>query len=249
MNQKQFAIKIAKQAGKIIVSNFSMGMKKNWKADSSPVTKTDIAVNKMVIQEAKKYFPTHGVLGEEQSYAVEGKEYLWVCDPVDGTVPFSHGFPTFCFSLALVKDGVPILGVVYDPMMKRMLVAEKGKGAYLNNKKIKVNKLDLSRGVSGWTNLGMTELRTKYPNLCCICFWCICYEGMLVAAGEIQASYYNHHGAHDIAALKVIIEEAGGKVTDRNGNEQRYDRKINGALLSNGVVHKELLEFIKNNKL
>ena len=228
-----------------MLANFGLGMKKEWKADSSPVTKTDIAVNQLVIDQVAKFFPAHNVLGEEQSSLKNKSEYLWVCDPVDGTVPFSHGIPTFVFSLALVKDGEPILGLVYDPFMDRIFFAEKNKGAFLNGKKIKVNKLDMSRGVIGWDNAGMSEMRKKFPNIACICLWCICYEGALVASGELQATYYGHIYAHDIAALKVIVEEAGGKVTDKQGKEQRYDQKINGALISNGLVHKQLLKALK----
>jgi fructose-1,6-bisphosphatase/inositol monophosphatase family enzyme len=246
MNYKNFAISLAKEAGAEIRKNFANGLKmsKEWKKDGTPVTKTDIAINKMVIKGVKKFFPKHGVLGEEESYNITNTEYLWVCDPVDGTVPFSHGIPTCVFSLALVKNGQPILGVIFEPFLKRMFFAEKNKGAFLNGKKISVNKLNFPQGVMGFSNLGMTELKTRFPQMPIICLWCICYEGILVASGELTATYYNHYNAHDIAALKVIVEEAGGKVTDRNGNEQRYDGKINGAIISNGVVHNDLIKII-----
>lgn len=245
MTYKTFAIGIARQAGKIIRQNFTGGMKKEWKPDFTPVTKTDIAVNRLVIKAVRKNFPSHDVMGEEESFRNNGGEYLWVCDPVDGTVPFSHGIPTCVFSLALVKDGQPVLGVIYDPFRDRMYYAEKGSGAFLNGRRIKVNKLNLERGVMGWSNIGMSEVKKQFPNMAVICLWCICYEGMLVASGELQATFYNHINAHDIAALKVIVEEAGGKVTDRNGNKQRYDGKINGALISNGIAHKQLLQMSK----
>lgn len=246
MTYKQFAIKIARQAGKIIRKNFKVGMEKKYKADGSPVTVTDISVNKLVIAEAKRYFPTHDVLGEEESYRINHGKYLWVCDPVDGTVPFSHGIPTLVFSLALVRDGKPILGVIYDPMMDRMFFAEFGKGATLNGRKIRVNNLSMKSGVIGWSNRGMTKIaKFYYPKVQLICLWCICYEGAMVACGELNATCYPGKNAHDVAALKVIVEEAGGKVTDRCGREQRYDGPINGALITNGKVHKELLKFIR----
>lgn len=247
MTYKKFAIGLAREAGKIMLRNFKLGMNRQIKADGSPVTKTDFAVNKMVIGRVKKYFSGHNVLGEEESYLMNHGEFVWVCDPVDGTVPFSHGIPTFVFSLALVKNGVPILGAVYDPFMDRMFFAELGRGATLNGKKIRVNKLGMKKGtVVGWTNLEMGHFKKAFPNIAAVCLWCICYEGALVACGELSATFYNHFNAHDIAALKVIVEEAGGKVTDRYGKEQRYDRDINGALISNGVVHKQLLNLIKS---
>jgi inositol-phosphate phosphatase / L-galactose 1-phosphate phosphatase / histidinol-phosphatase len=111
-----FAIKIAKEAGDIMRAHFSLGMKKEWKEDNSPLTITDTAINELVIQKVKESFPEHGVLGEEASLETTDATHIWVVDPVDGTIPFSHGVPTFAFSLALVVDGVPQLGVVFDVM-------------------------------------------------------------------------------------------------------------------------------------
>ena len=124
---KKFAISLAMRAGKMMRRNFVLGGKRTWKKDHSPLTKTDLVINQMVIDAVHKHFPGYGVLAEEGSSLVQGSEYVWVCDPIDGTVPFSHGFPTFVFSLALVKNGQPIFGLLYDPMMNRMYVAEKGK--------------------------------------------------------------------------------------------------------------------------
>lgn len=92
MTYKNFSITLAKKAGKIIRDNFSAGMAKDWKDDGSPVTKTDTKVNKLVIDSVKKYFPAHDVLGEEESYRPNNSKFLWVCDPVDGTMPFSMAF-------------------------------------------------------------------------------------------------------------------------------------------------------------
>lgn len=138
MTHKNFAISIAKEAGEIIRKNFTLGMKKEWKEDQSPVTETDYRINTILIEQVQKEFPDYGVLGEEESYN-EKAVNLWVCDPVDGTVPFSHGIPICTFSLALVKNGEPVLGVVYEPFMDQMYCAEKSKGAFLNGEKISVS--------------------------------------------------------------------------------------------------------------
>lgn len=242
MTHKEFAISLAKKAGKIMRANFGLAMKREWKADNTPVTITDIKINKLVIAGVKKHFSQHGVLGEEESYNVKGKEYLWVCDPVDGTVPFSHGLPTFVFSLALVKNGAPVLGVIYDPVMDRMYLAEKGKGAFLNGKRIRVNTSGLINSVAFTPTKRATLYRDKYPKVFWLNLFSICYEGVMVASGHAIAALYDYYFPHDIAALKVIVEEAGGKVTDFEGKEQRYDRRINGALITNGRVHKDLLK-------
>jgi fructose-1,6-bisphosphatase/inositol monophosphatase family enzyme len=114
---------------------------------------------------------------------------------------------------------------------------------------MEANKHGLSKGVIGWSSNTMSALRKRLPNIAIIQLWAICYEGVLVASGELNATYYSHYQAHDIAALKVIVEEAGGKVTDKDGKEQRYDQRINGALVTNGLVHKQLLNFIKSQNI
>ena len=103
--ERDFAVDLAKQAGAVMRANFSPGMKKEWKEDRSPLTVTDTAINRMVIAAVQKTFPEHSVLGEEESTWKEGDEMVWVCDPVDGTIPFSHGIPLSMFALALVRNG------------------------------------------------------------------------------------------------------------------------------------------------
>jgi len=139
INYKDFAMGLAKEAGKIMRDNFKFGMKKEWKEDNTPVTKTDLVINALALERIKKAYPDHGVIAEEGSDFREGDEFVWVCDPVDGTIPFCHGVPTSVFSLALTHKGETIMGVVYDPFGDRMYIAEKGKGAFLNGTKIRVS--------------------------------------------------------------------------------------------------------------
>ena len=113
------ALDLAKQAGVIMRKNFAAGMKKDWKDERSPVTETDLAINDLVLREIKKYFPDHSILAEEESDHDESHEYVWICDPVDGTHNFSHGLPTATFALALLHQGEPVLGVILDPFEER----------------------------------------------------------------------------------------------------------------------------------
>ena len=108
------AVSLARQAGEMARANFTLGMAREWKEDSTPVTVTDLAINHLVIAEIGRRFPTHGVLGEEVSSLAPDHEWVWVCDPIDGTIPFSHGIPVTAFSLALTYQGETLLGVVYD---------------------------------------------------------------------------------------------------------------------------------------
>jgi fructose-1,6-bisphosphatase/inositol monophosphatase family enzyme len=249
----EFAIELAREAGAVMRRNFHLSMKKQWKADNSPVTETDLAINKMVVDAVKRNYPDHAVLGEEQSDLRDGAQHVWVCDPVDGTVPFSHGIPTCVFSLALVRDGEPIVGVVYDPFMDRMFFAEKGKGATLNGAPTRVAAAkELKRvviSVYPYVELfnGMGVVKALDDENFIVDPWSITYMGMLVASGDAAAIMFQGVNPWDTAALKVIIEEAGGKVTDVFGNEQRYDRKIEGCLATNGILHEQLLEIIRKN--
>jgi len=122
-----FAKNLAYKAGKIMRDNFSLGMKKQWKKDGTPLTKTDKIVNELVINEISKKFPAHSILGDERKLMKKSSSFTWVCDLIDGTIPFSHGCPIFTFSLALVKDGKSILGVLfYDVMLDRLFWAGRG---------------------------------------------------------------------------------------------------------------------------
>lgn len=257
MDHKEFALDLARRAGVIMKEYFHSGIEKEWKANNTPVTEADKKINQLVIDAVKKKFPDHGVIAEEGSH-VKKSIYQWVCDPIDGTIPFSTAIPTCAFSLALVEDGMPILGVIYDPFMNRLFSAEKGKGAYMNDKKISVSQVTtLERGCVGLNGykdfkmgdktLNALELvkeiireKTKIMSL-----WSIVYPGMLIATGDIPAVIGRGGNTWDYAALKILVEEAGGKVTDLQGNEQRYDQPVLGCLLTNGHLHDHILSLIQ----
>ncbi len=251
---KKFALDLAEKAGEVIKEKFTLGIKKEWKSDDTPVTEADLFINKMVINAVGKEFPDHGVIAEEESNLKES-EYLWVCDPLDGTIPFSHGIPICTFSLALVKNGQSILGVVSDPFMKRMFFAEKGKGAFLNDKQIFTpQSKDLKKGIIAvdMYRLGKFSLldiqKSIYEDGGKVVNFCsVVYEGMLVALGGLIGTIFPGSNPHDCAATKIIVEEAGGKVTDLFGEESDYSRKIKGAIISNGEIHNYLLEKVKAN--
>jgi len=255
MDYKTFSLELAKEAGKIIAANFSLGMKKEWKADNTPLTQTDLKINQLVIDSVKKEFPGHSIIAEEGSDFSEKSEYIWVCDPVDGTIPFSHGIPTCVFSLALVRKGESILGVVYDPFLQRMFFAEKSKGATMNGAKISVSRAtSLQNALVGFVwwksekmNLSKTDEILSDRGAILIDVKSIVYMDMLVANGELAATLFPGTKPHDTAATKIVVEEAGGKVTDLFGNEQRYDRDIKGHIASNGILHEELVRIVKEN--
>ena len=252
-NSLNFAERLAQKAGEIMLDNFTLAMKKDWKEDDSPLTRADTDINDLIIQEISRQYPSHSILAEEESQHESDREYVWVCDPVDGTIPFSHGVPTCAFSLALTHNGESIVGVIYDPFLKRLVSAEKGTGAMLNGNPIRVSASktlkhalvsidgpNRDQAILSLLPKKLIERKASYTK-----FASIVYGGLLVAIGEYAAVVTQAPTPWDIAALKVIIEEAGGRVTDLHGNEQRYDREINGAVISNGHVHEELMGLVR----
>lgn len=246
------ALDLAKKAGAIMRTNFDIGMKKEWKGDHTPVTQTDLDINDLVLKEIKHAYPDHSILAEEGDDFSDDHEYVWICDPVDGTHNFSHGIPTATFALALTHKGAPIVSVIYDPFLDRMFSAEKGHGAHLNGKVIHVSEsASLARTVLGMGK--MTGVRNLIPfyealrqyNVRTITGLSIHYMTMLVACGEFSASFFGGTSAHDMTAGKLLVEEAGGKATDLFGSTpERFDRDMKGQVCSNGILHQELLDIL-----
>ncbi|MGM5483612.1 MAG: inositol monophosphatase family protein [Nanobdellota archaeon] len=253
MNYKEFCYDIAKQAGKLIKDNFQL-ITAEYKEDTSPVTEVDIAVNKLLLKKVEETYPLHNVIGEEESSDNQDSDYKWVCDPVDGTIPYSASLPISCFSLALVYKGKPIVGVVYDPFIDRLFYAEDEKGAFLNDKPLKVNqktdksKILISLDIFLRSKYDLIEVHSKLTeeNVKVLELSSIILPSVMVASGNITGTIFPNNTVHDMAAVKVIVEEAGGKVTDFSGNNQRYDQPINGAIVSNGLMHNYLLDLVKN---
>lgn len=249
----EFAKDIANYSGKIMLKYFSQDNGASYKGDKTIVTLADTEINSYLISRVKEKYPEHSVDGEEEQFG--DSKYKWVCDPVDGTAMYARHIPVAVFSLALAIDGVPVVGVINDPFTENLYTAIKGKGAYQNGEKISVNDyaLDDMRSVCNFdwwpeaeydVSRVLAELGRKsyFVGLGSVIRACTC-----VATGEFDLAIFpgTKHKNCDIAAAKVIVEEAGGKVTDFFGNEQRYDESINGAIISNGKVHEEVLETIK----
>lgn len=256
----EFAKNLAKEAEEIALRYFSFEIENTWKGDNTPLTVADTEINDLVIKRINESYPDHSIYGEEKSDIKQNSKYIWVCDPIDGTMAFSVGLPIFVFSIALVdqSNGQPVLGLINDPVMKTMYWAYKGGGAYRNGKKIFVSKdttlknTYFSTGASGrdvgFSNLPLFKALSekkckvmKYPSFI--------YGGIQVANGKYVGGVFYAKAGHDVASLKIITEEAGGKITDLNGEERRYDQDGLGCVVSNGILHDEILEIVKSGKL
>lgn len=249
----EFAKEIALGAGEITRKYFSGDNGAGYKYDQTIVTKADTEINTYLIKRVREVFPDHAVDGEEEQFGAS--PYVWVCDPVDGTAMYARHIPVSVFSLALVHDGKPIVGVIYDSFTNNMYYASLDGGAYLNGTPINVNPLPLS-GMRTITNLDMWpdaeyNLWDVYRELgkktYLVGLGSVIRAAACVANGDFVLALYpgTKHKNCDIAASKIIVEEAGGKVTDLFGREQRYDGDIEGAIISNGTVHEEALKLVR----
>lgn len=248
----EFAKNIAYKAKEIMIYYFN-NSNSSYKEDDTIVTKADKEINDYLINQVKEKYPNHSVDGEEKQFG--SSNYVWVCDPIDGTAMYARSVPVFVFSLALVIDGIPVVGVVYDPTLDHMYTAIKGSGAYLNDKKINVNnnELDDKRNVGHYDMIRLFEydiydcIKELNNHMYFVSLGSIIRASMCVATGDFTVAIFpgTDHKNCDIAAVKIIVEEAGGIVTDLFGNNQRYDKSINGAIISNKIVHNDIIDIIK----
>lgn len=249
----EFAKSIALEAKKIMLKYFNQENGQDYKLDKTIVTLADKEINSFLIQKVKETFPTHAVDGEEEQFG--NSNYIWICDPVDGTAMYARNIPVAVFSLALVINGISTVGVVYDPFTDSLYSAIKGHGAFKNDSKIVVNNIDdLSdmRSVAHfdiWPKahyniLNILKQLNKKTYL--VSIGSIIRASMCVANGEFTFAIFpgTKRKYCDIAAVKIIVEEAGGKVTNFFGENERYDQPIHGTIISNGKVHEEILNTI-----
>lgn len=249
-----FAKDLANQAGDIMKKYYRADQQVEIKSDNTPVTIADKTVNDLVIEKIQSTFPDDGVMGEEASWHTDS-ERLWVCDPIDGTIGYTMRIPTSMFSLALVIDGRSVLAVAYNPRVNELYYAVQGEGAFMNSQPIRVSSRAWGEGTRITTSShegifhskGLVQ-SLKEQKVYVHALLGLVHQGCLIAEGAIDGRIFLYNGAHDIAAVKLIIEEAGGKVTDLEGNEQRYDQPINGAIMSNGLIHNKLLEIYANSR-
>jgi myo-inositol-1(or 4)-monophosphatase len=240
---------IAREAGALLMDYFRQNVKVEYKGEADLVTVADRKSELLIRERISQHWPTQDILGEEGGLQDTGSDYRWYVDPLDGTTNFAHGFPVFCVSMGLDYKGNRIAAVIYDPTRDELFAAEQGSGAYLNQQRIHV---------SGTTKLAECLVATGFPShkrhknpniffyhqitlhthgvrragsaaldLCC------------VACGRFDGFWEFNLNPWDTAAGVLIVQEAGGKVTDFKGGPFRLDSRE--TLASNGLVHPALL--------
>ena len=217
------------------------------------VTEADHAAEKAIIEVIKNDFPDHSILSEECGELRTGNEYKWIIDPIDGTVNFSNGIPICCVSVAIEHKGKVILGAVYNPNMNEFFYAARGEGATLNSKKIHVS--DKTEVSTSCLVTGFPYTYLDQPNGPLQVFEKLIRKGIpvrrlgsaaidlcWVATGRFDGFYEHSLQPWDSAAGYLMVEEAGGKVTDFKGNIFSPDEKQ--IVATNGKIHEELLKYV-----
>jgi len=245
----------ATEAGAAELQRFFNGTFKisNKEGVNNLVTEADHAAEKAIIEVITKDFPDHFILSEEAGEIKTESEYKWIIDPIDGTVNFANGIPICCVSIALEYKGEIILGAVYNPNMNEFFFAQKGFGATLNDKKIQVS--DKTSVIKSCLVTGFPYTYLDEPNGPLQVFEKLIRQGIpvrrlgsaaidlcWVAAGRFDGFYEHKLAAWDSAAGYLIVEEAGGKVTDfKGGKYSPYQPHI---VATNGKIHDELLQYV-----
>ena len=258
LNELNTAEDAVKKAGKVIRSLLGKVQVIDKGINYNLLTGADTAAESIIIEMIRERFPDDAVLGEESAATTSlDSPRLWIIDPLDGTTNYAHGYPCFSVSVALERSGVVILGIVYDPMRNELFTAVKENGAYLNDERIRVSTTEqliqsllstgfpYDRNVSKDNNLNYfsalimasQEIRRDGSAALDLC---------AVAAGRFDGFWELKLNPWDVAAGSIIVEEAGGTVTNRSGEAFSVNDKA--ILASNGKIHKHMVDVLKRAK-
>ena len=251
-----FAIDAARDAGVLLMQRLGVAKVHN-KGDIDLVTEADLASEKLIIERIRSYYPQHAILAEESGEAEtsggKSSEWKWIIDPLDGTTNYAHSYPCFCVSIALEHAGVLEVGVVYDPVRDEMFAAERGNGATLNDRKITVSSIeelkdamvctgfpynvreraDFTRDFANFTMAAQAVRRDGSAAL----------DLAYVACGRFDGFWEDGLSPWDIAAGKILIEEARGRVS--NFEDQPLSIYTKRVLASNGLVHEAMMRVLR----
>ena len=248
--EKKIALLAASQAGKVLLKYYGKKEGVKQKSNKSLVAAADLEANKAIIKIIKQHFPKHSILSEETGLEDNNSDCKWVIDPLDGTHNFLHQIPFFGTSIALEYKGKVVLGVLHFPILGLTAISEKGKGAFLNGKEIKVSgKSDLDHSfvlvefsyAKRREKIGFLE-KLIHKTIDVRNFGCATYNLVLIACGRAEGYVVLTTNEWDVAAGILLVEEAGGRVTDLHGKTRNPNQKQ--FVISNGKSHKEILKYL-----
>lgn len=246
----EVAIKAAKEAGKILITRFEGSNPTSIKKDKSLVTESDKLAEKKIISIIKKHFPEHSIKAEESGFSDKKSEYLWVIDPLDGTTNYARKVPFFSVSIALIEKEQLKVGVVYNPINNQLFSAMKNEGSELNNRRNQTSEeTDLGKTMIGYARpsihkgefvriFSKMEKVTRTPKI----LGSMAMQLAYVASGTLDATILLKPHSWDAAAGALIVQEAGGVVTDFEGKP--WSLKSENVVASNGKIHEELLDIL-----
>jgi myo-inositol-1(or 4)-monophosphatase len=250
-----FAIQTARDAGQLLLEKFDRGIKVSKKGDINLVTEADLASEALIVECIKSYYPKHSILAEESGEAVvnDSNTWKWIIDPLDGTTNFAHGYPCFAVTIALEHEGEIKVGVTFDPTRDELFSAERGRGASLNNKPIRVSNTDkLSEAliVTGFpydfksrpnferhlTDFLRHSRGVRRDGSAAI-------DMAYVACGRFDGFWEEGLNPWDMAAGVLLIEEAGGHVSGYDNS--KFSIYKPPVLASNGLIHAEMAAVLR----
>src|SRR6266513_1178263 len=240
---------IARESGALLMDYFRQRVSIEYKGEADLVTEADRKSEVLIRERIRALWPGHDILGEEQGFVDTGSEYRWYVDPLDGTTNFAHGFPVFCVSMALQHRDQTVAGLCFDPTRDELFAAEAGKGAFLTQQPIQVSKiaaLSESLVATGFPS----HKRHKNPNIHFYHQITLRTHGVRragsaaldlcnVASGRFDGFWEFNLNPWDTAAGVVIVEEAGGQVTNFQGGPFQLNSRE--TLASNGLIHDALI--------
>jgi len=251
MHYLETAVEIAREAGALVSTFYERRIGYETKGEFDLVTAADRASEKLIVERLRTHFPSHTVVAEEGSGYTSSSEYTWYVDPLDGTTNFAHGFPAFNVTLGLARAGEMVAGVVFDPIRQECFTAERGAGAYLNNRRVHVSsakRLSDSLASTGFPS------RKRHHNVNIHFYYQLAMAShgvrrtgsaaidlAYVACGRLDFFWEFGLKPWDMAAGTLLVEEAGGRVSDMKGGPHVV-RTSEHLLADNGALHEEVLK-------
>lgn len=229
---------VVQKTGEAVLQIADNGFSTAYKANQDPVTVADLEANRILREKLLRRFPNFGWLSEETQDNMERlkKKWVWVVDPIDGTKEFIDGIPEFTISVALVREGHPLIAAIYNPTTKELFTAMRGKGAWLNGNRIQANHILKDRPIilASRSEVKRGEFQPFEAYAIVKPVGSIAYKLSLVAAGRADATFsLGPKNEWDIAAGVLLVEEAGGRVTDKEGNPFKFNQPNT---LVNGII-------------
>ncbi|MDO3376983.1 inositol monophosphatase family protein [Geoalkalibacter halelectricus] len=243
---KEIALRAAREGGRVLLQKFGTTLRIERKSAVDLVTDADREAEETIVGVIRHTFPRHAILAEEADYGEKEGHYRWIIDPLDGTTNYAHAFPWFAVSIALEVEGEVVLGVVYNPAHQELFYAERGKGAFLNDVQIRVSSigtLEESLVVTGFPYDRKHSDANNYDHFvnfqqaaqACRRVGSAALDLAYTAAGRFDGYWEMKLNPWDLAAGKLLVEEAGGRVTDFAGAP--CDIFGDEILASNGLIH------------